>query len=296
MRTAGPWRSGLCAALLVLAAPARADDAAAARLLRDGRAAEAAELFDDPAWRGIALFRSDQLPQAALAFARAGDAASLHNLAAVYVVLGYLNLAVDAYQRSLALDPGATETRDNLAMLLDEIRRRRARENGQAGEQPEARELATLEPVPEKQQSGPPKQPGADVGARDEAKRPDQKPGPQGQAEQKAEQGGTSAGGQGRQADAPSGDAPGGAGDGRETPQGATDDGQAAAGRAESEAVSGAPPRSARQALDESRRATERWLAGIEDRSPALAAKRIAAESARRRARDGPLPEPEDPW
>ena len=279
----------LSLALLACSAPARADDAAGARLLAEGRAAEAAELFDDPAWKGVALFRSDQLPRAASAFARAGDSASLHNLGNVYVILGYPNLAVEAYQRSLARDPAARETRENLDMVLREIRDRRGKGGGE--DPPGARELARLDPKPaEQQDKGPQKDPGQGSSSEDKSARSPEPPNTGERRDQRPGDAGAGGGGRSREADAPPGDAPGQAGQGREAAQAAPADTTAAAGRAEGAAREGAPPRSAAQALAESQRATEAWLAAVEDRSPALAKKRIAAESARRRVRSGPLP------
>jgi Ca-activated chloride channel family protein len=274
---------------------ARADDVAGMRLLNEGRAAEAAELFDDPAWKGVALFRSDQLPRAASAFARAGDAASLHNLGNVYVILGYPNLAVEAYQRSLALDPSARETRENLDMVLAAIRDKRGKGGGE--DPPGARELARLQPRPgQEQEEGPQKEPEQGSASDQQAAKPPDRPEAGSGGDQKPGQSGANGGGRSRDQNAPPGEAPGQAKQGSEGVPDAPADSTAAAGRAAGDAREGAPPRSAAQALAESQRATEAWLAGIADRSPALAAKRIAAESARRRARSGPLPEPADPW
>ena len=46
------------------------DNAVAYRLFEQKRYAEAAELFTDPAWKGVAMYRSDQYWRAAEAFVR----------------------------------------------------------------------------------------------------------------------------------------------------------------------------------------------------------------------------------
>lgn len=81
------------------------DDVLAHRLYTEGRYSEAAEIFTDPAWKGLALYRSDQWWRAAEAFVRADDALSAHNLGNSYVQLGYYALALEAYQRALSLQP-----------------------------------------------------------------------------------------------------------------------------------------------------------------------------------------------
>ncbi len=90
----------LFSVLLTLALVANAegnDNRIAHELYQQQRYAEAAEIFTDPAWKGVALYRSAQWWRAAEAFVRADDADSLFNLGNSYVQLGYYELALDAY-------------------------------------------------------------------------------------------------------------------------------------------------------------------------------------------------------
>jgi len=77
------------------------DNLIAQRLFDAGRYAEAAEIYTDPAWKGVALYRSAQWWRAAEAFVRADDADSYFNLGNAYVKLGYYALALDAYQAAM---------------------------------------------------------------------------------------------------------------------------------------------------------------------------------------------------
>ena len=112
----------LCA---VVTTPATAvdNDRLAFELYREGNYAQAAELFTDPAWKGTALYRSEQWWRAAEAFIRANDADSTFNLGNSYVKLSYYALALEAYQQTLALEPDhadAAFNRDLMLKLLEE--------------------------------------------------------------------------------------------------------------------------------------------------------------------------------
>ena len=81
------------------------DNLIAHQLFTEGRYAEAAEIFTDPAWKGTALYRSSQWWRAAEAFVRADDADSIFNLGNSYVMLGYYELALDAYLTAIKKRP-----------------------------------------------------------------------------------------------------------------------------------------------------------------------------------------------
>jgi Ca-activated chloride channel family protein len=87
-------------------------------LYKEGRYAEAAELFNDPAWKGAALYRSDQWWRAAEAFIRANDADSYFNLGNSYVQLSYYALALEAYQQTLTLEPDHADAEYNKTLML----------------------------------------------------------------------------------------------------------------------------------------------------------------------------------
>lgn len=87
-------------------------------LFKEGRYAQAAELFTDPAWKGTALYRSEQWWRAAEAFIRANDTDSTFNLGNSYVKLSYYALALEAYQQVLAQNPDHDDAAFNRDVML----------------------------------------------------------------------------------------------------------------------------------------------------------------------------------
>ncbi len=101
------------------AAPAWSDDNLIAhRLFEQQRYAEAAEIFTNPAWKGISLYNSSQWWRAAEAFIRADDYKSMHNLGNTYVKMGYYALALEAYQMSLSKKPDFSDAQINAELML----------------------------------------------------------------------------------------------------------------------------------------------------------------------------------
>lgn len=124
--------------------PARADDDTVAyRLWTEGRHAEAAELFREPAWKAAALYRSGQLWRAAEIWVRLEGADAAFNLGDAYARLGYPALALEAFLRAGALRPGFEEARRN-ADLMREILAAETSEGG-GGVEPRAREIDRLD-------------------------------------------------------------------------------------------------------------------------------------------------------
>lgn len=93
------------------------DNLLAHDLFKQQRYAEAAEIFTDPAWKGVALYRSSQWWRAAEAFVRADDADSLFNLGNSYVQLGYYELALDAYLGATSKRNGFTDAEFNADLM-----------------------------------------------------------------------------------------------------------------------------------------------------------------------------------
>jgi len=87
------------------------------RLFEQGDYARAAEIFSDPAWKGLALYHSSQWWRAAEAFIRANDPVSAYNLGNCYVQLGYYALALEAYQHALSLDPSLDDAAHNADIM-----------------------------------------------------------------------------------------------------------------------------------------------------------------------------------
>lgn len=93
------------------------DNLIAHELFKQQRYAEAAEIFTDPAWKGVALYRSSQWWRAAEAFVRADDADSLFNLGNSYVQLGYYELALDAYLGATSKRSGFVDAEFNADLM-----------------------------------------------------------------------------------------------------------------------------------------------------------------------------------
>ena len=106
------------------------DNLIAYKLFQQERFAEAAEIFTDPAWKGISLYNSSQWWRAAEAFIRADDYKSMHNLGNAYVKLGYYALALEAYQMSLSKEPDFKDAQVNAELM----RKLLALEQDQGGE------------------------------------------------------------------------------------------------------------------------------------------------------------------
>ncbi len=105
----------LCISLSPVAA--RDDNLLAHRLFESGDYVQAGEIFTDPAWKGVALYRSEQWWRAAEAFVRANDPVSAFNLGNCYVKLGYYALALDAYQRALSMNPSLKDADHNAQLM-----------------------------------------------------------------------------------------------------------------------------------------------------------------------------------
>ena len=111
----------LCLLVLLIACtvrPATANDNLLAHsLFQSGEYARAGEIFTNPAWKGVALYRTGQWWRAAEAFVRANDPQSAYNLGNCYVKLGFYELALDAYQRALSLNPTLMDAQHNADIM-----------------------------------------------------------------------------------------------------------------------------------------------------------------------------------
>ena len=137
----------LCMTILTISVrPLQAadDNLLAYSLYEQGEYVKAGEIFTDPAWKGMALYRSSQWWRAAEAFVRANDPLSAYNLGNCYVKLGYYALALDAYQRALALDPTLEDARHN-ADIMRKILSSEQQEQQRGGRQPSGEEIERVE-------------------------------------------------------------------------------------------------------------------------------------------------------
>lgn len=109
----------------------RADQQAAAALAQ-GETERAAELFEDPAWRGTAQFSSGDFASAARSFSEQGDADGLYNLGNALAMQGDYAGALEAYERSLTQMPereDAIQNRDLMKQLLEQQEQENEQEN-----------------------------------------------------------------------------------------------------------------------------------------------------------------------
>ncbi len=86
----------------------------AQRALEAGKPADAATLFDDAEWRGVARYRAGDFSGSAAEFAESGDARNLYNLGNAMAQMGEYDSAIDAYEQVLEMQPDNEDARYNL--------------------------------------------------------------------------------------------------------------------------------------------------------------------------------------
>lgn len=160
-RDEGPWlllalvplaalafRRGWMLAVLVFVAPLptpaqafewrdlwQTGDQQGRQALEQGNAADAATAFEDPEWRAVAQYRAGQYRQSAAAFSEGESADSLYNLGNALARQGELQAAIDAYDRSLALDPESADAAYNRELVQRALEQQQARSGERGNEQ-----------------------------------------------------------------------------------------------------------------------------------------------------------------
>lgn len=127
------------------------DNIIAHELFSQGNYAQAAEIFTDPAWKGVALYRSEQWWRAAEAFVRANDAPSHYNLGNCYVKLSYYELALEAYLRALSIDPDLKDAEHNAEVMRQLLAEKGNDEVGQQALKSRQQEIDRVESESEEQ-------------------------------------------------------------------------------------------------------------------------------------------------
>lgn len=282
-------------ALLATAGAVHADDNNVAhRLLKQGNPAQAAELFTNPAWKGVAMYRSGQWWRAAEAFVRANNVESLYNLGNAYVKLGYFSLALEAYLAVLATMPEHVDAKFN-ADLMREIISRNNDNQGAAGLTPKAKEIDRVEEDEEKKRDGGQQsdngddeqatQSDADTDRKDKTTESEDQ-----QTGQTASSGGNN---ESRDAQREQNETTENRLSGR--PDDREQDTTAAGGSKSAEEGDGDPTPGKRIELEKAQ-ATRQWLNSIRDDPGEFLAKRIEQELHRRRAAGTLPPKSRDPW
>ena len=117
----------------------------AQRALEAGSPADAAVMFEDTEWRGVARYRAGDYKGSAAEFAESGDSRNLYNLGNSMAQQGEFDAAIDAYEEVLEMDPGNEDAQYN----LDLVKQLREQQEQQAGDD----QQSTQNPGGEGQQS-----------------------------------------------------------------------------------------------------------------------------------------------
>ena len=111
-------------------------DQQAIELFENKQYVEAAEMFEDPAWKGTSLYRAGDYAEAAEAYARMGNAVGFFNRGDSFLKAFEYRKAITSFEQSVADEPDWVEAQENLELaryILVYIER--AREQGDTGEQ-----------------------------------------------------------------------------------------------------------------------------------------------------------------
>jgi Ca-activated chloride channel family protein len=168
------WAAALLGLLFVHFAPEPAHaidldvferpDQKGARAFAEGRFAESAEHFEDPAWQAAARYRAGDFAGAAETLAAQPDAAAQYNLGNALAKAGKLEAAVAAYDRTLATTPSDEDARFNRDLVKKVLEEQPPESNGESGD-PKQRGSDSQGGSPD-QQAGDPRD--ADSGERPE--------------------------------------------------------------------------------------------------------------------------------
>lgn len=268
------------------------DNLIAHRLFKSGNYAEAAEIYTDPVWKGIALYRSSQWWRAAEAFIRADDAASLHNLGNTYVKMSYYALALEAYQQALVKQPDFQDARFN-ADLMRKLLSIDKDDKGQSALERQGDEIDRVESDGAEQPGGSndekseEPQDREDSGNDREGDTDDRGPAPEAIAAGDSGEAGSD------DTMEDNGDPDGGTTKGTESET--QEESNPSTGAQGSDSTSDAQAASMRASL-EAVQANEQWLNQINHDSKRYLLKRIELETARRRAAGESAPEGGSPW
>lgn len=97
------------------------------QLLQRQQPAAAARRFQDPQWRGMALYQAGDFAGAAAAFAQGSDATAHYNRGNALARAGELEAALDAYEQALERQPDLKPALDNQALVQQMLQQREAK-------------------------------------------------------------------------------------------------------------------------------------------------------------------------
>jgi len=110
------------------------------RMLEEGAAQDAIDLFENEDWRAVAQYRSQDYAESAAAFAASGDSRSLYNLGNAMARQGEFETAIDAYEQVLEMnadDADAEYNRDLLKQIMEQQQQQEGDQQQSSDEQGE---------------------------------------------------------------------------------------------------------------------------------------------------------------
>ncbi len=268
------------------------DNLIAHRLFQQEDYAEAAEIYTDPAWKGVALYHSNQWWRAAEAFVRADDHKSMHNLGNTYVKMGYYALALEAYQMALSKQPDFEDSIVN-AELMRQLLSLEKEEAGQSALQRKGEEIDRIEsdgqelPGGSSEEGSDKPQEREDNGEDRAGNTDDRSPAPEAKTAGDSSEAGSD------KTLEDDGSPEGGANKGTESDT--TNENNASTGAEGKDTASDAQAASIRANL-ESAQANEQWLNQINHDAKKYLRKKIELEIARRKAAGESAPDGGNPW
>jgi Ca-activated chloride channel family protein len=119
----------------------RTRDQQAVEALESGDAPGAAQLFEDPAWKGTAHYRGEDFESAAEQFQGLETPGAAYNLGNALARQGQLKDAIDAYESALAMNPDNEDAAFNKQLVEDLLRQQQQQQQQQQdGENQEQQE------------------------------------------------------------------------------------------------------------------------------------------------------------
>jgi len=143
------------------------------KALSKGDADSAAQLFNDPLWKGTAQYRAGDYQGAANSFAQHDSALAHYNRGNALALAGQLDKAIDAYQQALDADPSMEDASSNKALIeaLKDQQEQQQQNQDSSEDQPQDGEDANDEHSPSSD-SG--EQPDADQNSQPSTDQPEQ--------------------------------------------------------------------------------------------------------------------------
>jgi Ca-activated chloride channel family protein len=103
--------------------------------LQEGNAADAAALFEDPAWRAVASYQAGDFGGSAAGFAAGEDQDSLYNRGNALARLGEFQSAIDAYEQALKMNPDMQDAAYNRDLVKELLQQQQDSKGDQQGGQ-----------------------------------------------------------------------------------------------------------------------------------------------------------------